>query len=234
VQSELEPSARSCTLVIKLWHNVSVLHARITQGGPQFLLDYVNRFSILCSLVSAMFKQRGLSRTDFPDEPQGRFREDLLYRLNVFTIKVPPLRKRTGDIRLLAQYFVDKYSQKIDRPMQGLSQEVLQCLENYPFPGNVRELENELERAVALAQDVGIIEFSCLSEKIVERSAMVRPELNVQGTLKEMVEALEKSVLSQLLEKHGGNRTRAAKELGLSRYGLMKKNRDMDFNPLND
>jgi Nif-specific regulatory protein len=154
---------------------------------------------------------------------QGRFREDLLYRLNVFTIKVPPLRKRTGDIRLLAQYFVDKYSQKISRPMQGLSQEVLQCLENYPFPGNVRELENELERAVALAQDEGIIEFSCLSEKIVERSAMVRPGLNVQGTLKEMVEALEKSVLSQLLEKHGGNRTRAAKELGLSRYGLTKK-----------
>jgi transcriptional regulator with PAS, ATPase and Fis domain len=70
---------------------------------------------------------------------------------------------------------------------------------------------------------VGIIEFSCLSEKIVERSAMFRTELNVRGTLKEMVEALEKSVLSQLLEKHGGNRTRAAKELGLSRYGLMKK-----------
>ena len=154
---------------------------------------------------------------------QGRFREDLLYRLNVFTIKVPPLRERIGDIRLLAQYFVDKYSQKIGRPMQGLSREVLQCLENYPFPGNVRELENELERAVALAQDEGIIEFSCLSEKIIERSAKVRPELNVQGTLKEMVEALEKSVLSQLLEKHGGNRTRAAKELGLSRYGLIKK-----------
>jgi Nif-specific regulatory protein len=154
---------------------------------------------------------------------QGRFREDLLYRLNVFTIKVPPLRKRTGDIRLLAEHFVDKYSQKIGRPIQGLSREVLQCLENYPFPGNVRELENELERAVALAKDEGIIEFSCLSDKIVERSAKIRPEMNVQGTLKEMVEALEKSVLSQLLEKHGGNRTRAAKELGLSRYGLIKK-----------
>ena len=154
---------------------------------------------------------------------QGRFREDLLYRINVFTIKVPPLRKRTGDIRLLAEYFVDKYSQKIGRPIQGLSREVLQCLENYPFPGNVRELENELERAVALAKDEGIIDLSCLSEKIVERSAKIRPEMNVQGTLKEMVEALEKSVLSQLLEKHGGNRTRAAKELGLSRYGLIKK-----------
>jgi transcriptional regulator with PAS, ATPase and Fis domain len=154
---------------------------------------------------------------------KGRFREDLLYRLNVFTIKVPPLRERIGDIRLLAEYFVDKYSQKIGRPIKGLSRDVLQCLENYPFPGNVRELENELERAVALAQDEGIIECSCLSEKIIGRSATVRPELNVGGTLKEMVEALEKTVLSQLLEKHGGNRTRAAKELGLSRYGLIKK-----------
>jgi Nif-specific regulatory protein len=154
---------------------------------------------------------------------QGRFREDLLYRLNVFTIQVPPLRKRTGDIRLLAEFFVEKYSKKIGRPVQGLSREILQCLENYPFPGNVRELENELERAVALAQDEGCIELSSLSEKIVERSAQVRPEMNVQGTLKEMVEALEKSVLSQSLEKHGGNRTRAAKELGLSRYGLIKK-----------
>lgn len=154
---------------------------------------------------------------------KGRFREDLWYRLNVFTIKVPPLRDRTGDICILANHFVNKYSQKIDKPMKGLSQDALHCLENYPFPGNVRELENEIERAPALSQDAGEIGISHLSEKIVNKSAVPGPDLKAQGTLKQMVEALEKSVLIRLLEKHGGNKTRVAKELGLSRYGLIKK-----------
>jgi Nif-specific regulatory protein len=154
---------------------------------------------------------------------KGNFREDLLYRLNVFTIKVPPLRERTGDIRLLANHFAKKYSQKIDRSAKRLSPEALHCLENYTFPGNVRELENELERAVALAQDVRLIQASNLSGKIAKKSMAVSPEVKTKGTLKEMVVALEKSVLTQALEKHGGNRTRVAGELGLSRYGLMKK-----------
>lgn len=154
---------------------------------------------------------------------KGNFREDLLYRLNVFTVEVPPLRERTGDIRLLAEHFAKKYSQKIDRPSKGLSPEALHCLEAYPFPGNVRELENEIERAVALAQDVSLIEPSHLSEKIVKKSTAVSSEVKMKGTLKEMVAALEKSVLTQALERHGGNRTRVAGELGLSRYGLMKK-----------
>jgi Nif-specific regulatory protein len=154
---------------------------------------------------------------------KGQFREDLLYRLNVFTIRVPPLRERTGDIRLLANHFAKKYSQKIDRPVKGLSPEALHCLETYPFPGNVRELENEIERAVALAQDVSLIEDSHLSEKIIKKSAALGSEVEIKGTLKEMVIALEKSVLTQALEKHSGNRTRVAGELGLSRYGLMKK-----------
>jgi Nif-specific regulatory protein len=154
---------------------------------------------------------------------KGRFREDLLYRLNVFTIEVPPLRERTGDICILAGHFVNKYSRKMDKPMKGVSQEALQFLENYAFPGNVRELENEIERALALAQDSTGIGISHLSAKVVDKSAMLRPEVKVQGTLKQMVEALEKSALTQLLEKHGGNKTRVANELGLSRYGLMKK-----------
>ena len=154
---------------------------------------------------------------------KGRFREDLLYRLNVFTIKVPPLRERSGDICMLVDHFVNKYSRKMDKPMKGLSQEALQYLENYGFPGNVRELENEIERALALAQDSTNIGISHLSAKVVDQSAMPRPEVKAQGTLKQMVEALEKSALTQLLEKHGGNKTRVANELGLSRYGLIKK-----------
>ena len=83
----------------------------------------------------------------------GNFREDLLYRLNVFTIKIPPLRERTGDVCLLAHHFAKKYSEKIGRPTKGLSPEALHCLEAYPFPGNVRELENEISRAIAMTAD---------------------------------------------------------------------------------
>jgi Nif-specific regulatory protein len=160
---------------------------------------------------------------------KGNFREDLLYRLNVFTIKVPPLRERSGDISLLANHFAKKYSQKIDRSVKKFSPEALHCLEAYTFPGNVRELENEIERAVALAQDVRLIEPSHLSEKIAKKSIPISPEVKIKGTLKEMVVALEKSVLTQALEKHGGNRTRVAEALGLSRYGLMKKMQRYDL-----
>ena len=104
-----------------------------------------------------------------------------------------------------------------------MSREALHCLEAYPFAGNVRELENEIERAVALARDVRLIEPSHLSEKIVKKSTAVGTRVEMKGTLKKMVVALEKSVLTQALEKHGGNGTRVAGELGLSRYGLMKK-----------
>ena len=157
------------------------------------------------------------------DTKNGRFREDLLYRLNVFTIKLPPLRERIGDIPLLANYFVAKYCKKTGKSIKGLSREATQCLTAYPFPGNVRELENEIERAIAMAEDGKRIEVSHVSEKIRAKHEAAFPRAKLQGTLKEMVETLEKSVLTQLLEKHGGNKTRVSKELGLSRYGLMKK-----------
>ncbi|MBW1862116.1 MAG: sigma 54-interacting transcriptional regulator [Deltaproteobacteria bacterium] len=153
---------------------------------------------------------------------EGRLREDLFYRLSVFTIKLPPLRERVADIPILANHFVRKFNKKTKRSIRGLNQEAMDCLTAYPFPGNVRELENEIERAMAMAEDGKFIEVPDLSEKTC-RSITKRPGFKLQGSLKEMVEALEKSVLSRTLEKHGGNKTRVAKELGLSRYGLIKK-----------
>ena len=150
----------------------------------------------------------------------GRFREDLFYRLNVFPIRLPPLRERAEDIPILANHFIKKYIQNTKKSVKGLSREALQCLEAYRFPGNVRELENEIERAIAMAEDGELIEVSHLSGKIRN---MACSGLKIQGTLKQMVETLEKSVLSQTLEKHGSKKTKVAKELGLSRYGLMKK-----------
>jgi len=152
-------------------------------------------------------------------------REDLFYRLSVFAIRLPPLRERIGDIPVLANHFVSKYRQKTQKPVKGLTQEALNALSAYPFPGNVRELENEIERAVAMVTDGNVIELPNLSSKIRDASASAIHEFTLRHSLKEMVEALEKSVLVEKLREHRGNKTRVAEELGLSRNGLMKKMR---------
>jgi Nif-specific regulatory protein len=154
---------------------------------------------------------------------EGKFREDLLYRLNVFPISLPPLRKRVEDIPLLVSHFVEQCTKETKKSVKGLSREALQCLEAYDFPGNVRELENEIERAIAMANDGEFVDVCHLSEKVQDKIALACTELRGRGTLKDMVEALEKSVVLETLQRHGGNKTKAAKDLGLSRYGLMKK-----------
>jgi transcriptional regulator with GAF, ATPase, and Fis domain len=156
---------------------------------------------------------------------QGRFREDLFYRLSVFTIDMPPLRDRDGDIPLLAKHFVSDLAKKTRRRTKGLrlSREAIHCLSAYPFPGNVRELENEIERAVAMAADEELIRVDHLSEKIQCRPTSGNLALGLEGSLKDRIEALEISILTACLKKHEGNKTRVAKELGLSRNGLMKK-----------
>ena len=157
------------------------------------------------------------------DTSEQNFRQDLLYRLNVFTVKLPPLRERIEDIPILADHFINKFNKTTKKSVQGLSREALQCLTAYQYPGNVRELENEIERAVLMAKDGEPIQILDLSEKIRKQFQQAKPGPKLHGTLKEMVETLERSVVSQTLQKHQGNRTRAAKELGLSRYGLTKK-----------
>ena len=154
---------------------------------------------------------------------EGRLREDLFYRLSVFTVNLPPLRDRTGDIPVLANHFISKFSQKTKKSVVGFSQRAMDCLSSYPFPGNVRELENEIERAMAMVTDNNQIDISNLSDKIRDDSVRETHGVKFRGSLKEMVETLEKSVLLKKLREHGGNKTRVAKELGLSRNGLMKK-----------
>lgn len=154
---------------------------------------------------------------------KGVFREDLFYRLHVFPIKLPPLRERVSDIPILVRHFIKKFNQKYKRAVKGIDINAIKHLERYLFPGNVRELENEIERAVAMAEDGKLIKPIHLSDKIVMDSKSVLPAIHAQSGLKEMVETLEKSVLSQMLETHHANKTRVAKALGLSRYGLIKK-----------
>ena len=154
---------------------------------------------------------------------EGRLREDLFYRLSVFAIKLPPLRQRVGDIPVLTNHFIRKFEKKTKKSIKGLSQEALDCLSAYSFPGNVRELENEIERAMAMVIDSNLIDISNLSAKISDTEVSGIHGLRQHRSLKEMVEVLEKSVLVEKLREHGGNKTRVAKELGLSRNGLMKK-----------
>jgi Nif-specific regulatory protein len=154
---------------------------------------------------------------------KGQFREDLFYRLSVFTMKLPPLRERIGDIPILASHFVKKVNKKRKKSIQGLSPEAMKSLSAYPFPGNVRELENEIERAVAMAGERKTIELYDLSAKLSGRARSNFHGFKFQGTLKEMVTNLEASVVAETLKKHHGNKTKTAKELGLSRYGLTKK-----------
>jgi transcriptional regulator with GAF, ATPase, and Fis domain len=157
------------------------------------------------------------------DVRTGRFREDLFYRLNVFALRVPALRERSGDIPVLVQHFINKFNKKAHKSVLGLGHEALQRLLTYPFPGNVRELENEIERAVAMAEDRTHIEIQNLSERICGRPEWAKVGLHLDGKIKTMVEALEKSVLMRTLERHRGNKSRVAQQLGLSRPGLNKK-----------
>jgi Nif-specific regulatory protein len=154
---------------------------------------------------------------------KGRMREDLFYRLSVFTLEIPPLRERVADIPLLAKHFVGKFNNKIKKSVKGLTQEAIECLTAYSFPGNVRELENEIERAMILVEEGKLIEIPHLSEKIRCDSFTDTLRIKSPGSLREKVETLEKAVLLQSLEKHGGNKTKVAKQLGLSRNGLVKK-----------
>lgn len=158
------------------------------------------------------------------DVKNGVFREDLFYRLSVFPVMMPALRQRDGDIPILASHFVRKLNQTTGRKVLGLTEEALNCLEIYPFPGNVRELENEIERAMVLVGDGSWIQSWHLSEKISGSVKREAQETKVtQPDLKTMLDHLERGILVRTMEELGGNKSKAARKLGLSRFGLIKK-----------
>jgi two-component system response regulator PilR (NtrC family) len=149
---------------------------------------------------------------------EGRFREDLFYRINVIPIQLPPLRDRGEDIALLADYFLAKYSEQMGKSIHALSQASLQLLEAYEWPGNIRELENVIERAVALEKTQAVLPES-LPEHIVKRvakgpaAAGLLPESGFN--LEEHVEGLEKEYIAQALARAGGVQVKAAELLGI-------------------
>ena len=150
---------------------------------------------------------------------EGSFREDLFYRLSVFPILIPPLRERKEDIPLLAEHFMAEYGKKIGKRINGIHTEVMSQLQDYAFPGNIRELQNRMERAVILAEDGTEIGFEEIGHITSDVSVSPQDSLN----LKDKIEVLEKELITKVLEKTNGNRSRAAEILGISRQGLYQK-----------
>jgi len=156
---------------------------------------------------------------------QGAFRLDLYYRLNVIKIEVPPLRSRSGDTPLLAIHFLDKYNKRMDKNVSGISEEAMKVLEGYDWPGNVRQLENEIERAVTLAEDNAFIKPNDFSEEVYRFDENIQTInlLSKRPSLKDAIEEMERKMIYEVMSECDWNQTQASKELGLSRQGLIKK-----------
>ncbi len=147
---------------------------------------------------------------------EGAFREDLYYRINVFPITLPPLRRRKEDIPELVHHFLEKY-----RPGAQITAEAMQLLQNYSWPGNVRELENVIERALIMAGDapIGAEDLPPHVRQSSEPSASLGPNLDIPDEGIDL-EEVERRLLFRAIEKAGGNKTRAAKLLGITRRKL--------------
>jgi two-component system response regulator HydG len=153
---------------------------------------------------------------------EGRFREDLFYRINVVRIHVPPLRSRGGDLLLLAQYFVEKFAQQNDKRVIGISSPAAEKLMAYNWPGNVREIQNCIERAVALTQFDQIM-VEDLPEKVRDhRASRVIVDSEDPADMLPMDE-VERRYILRVLEAVGGNKTQAAEVLGFDRKTLYRK-----------
>ena len=151
---------------------------------------------------------------------EKRFREDLYYRLNVITVRVPPLRERHEDIRLLAQHYLRVYAAKNGRKLEGFSNEALERLESYAWPGNIRELENLIERMVLLARK-DRIEAEDLPEEI---AGVKRPPRDaILGLVGTPLAEIEQRLLDETLRITGGNKTQAAKLLGIDVRTVARK-----------
>jgi two-component system response regulator HydG len=149
---------------------------------------------------------------------ENKFRKDLIYRINTVEINMPPLRRRNEDIVILARHFAKLYASKYLKPSVDFDSAALTKLKSYNFPGNVRELQYTIERAVIMA-DEHILRADDLIFSILETpgETLAEDESNIP------LSAMEKNAILRVIEKHNGNITRAAKELGLTRTALYRR-----------
>jgi two-component system response regulator PilR (NtrC family) len=161
----------------------------------------------------------------------GRFREDLYYRVNVIQVQLPPLRERREDIALLAAHFLEKFREQMGKNVAGISQEAMGHLERYDWPGNIRELENVIERAVALESSAAILPDSLPPQLrgLPSKNGQTASQLPDAGfDLEAHVESMERDYIAQALKRAGGKQSKAAELLGMSfrsfRYYVKKYN----------
>ena len=175
---------------------------------------------------------------------EGRFREDLLYRLNVFQIDVPPLRKRGNDVVLLARYFMKSFGSELGKRVNVIDQSAVSALLAHPFPGNVRQLRNLVEQAVILAKDETLTQELFAGQRtpafsIAPPPIDARGEQDTNGTAlpelmtkldqrKQDLIELERNIVARAIDEASGNKTRAAELLGVSRYALQRSLRRLN------
>ncbi len=160
---------------------------------------------------------RAISATNADPQAEvaaGRFREDLLYRLNTIEIHLPPLRERREDIPLLAQHFLERQTKRYRRPKAGFSEDASQALLDHPWPGNIRELKHAVERAVLLAADEQVRAHDL---------GLVSPTEGRPGIEEMTLDEVEKILIQKALQRHEGNVSQAADALGLSRSALYRR-----------
>jgi transcriptional regulator with PAS, ATPase and Fis domain len=153
---------------------------------------------------------------------EGRFRQDLYYRINVINIELPPLRSRPSDVLLLAHNFLEQVREDSRREVTGFADDALAAMERYSWPGNVRELQNVVERAVLLGKGP-MITVADLPTEVRGTGGFVASVPVGQRTLKEALEAPERQIIREVLEANNWNRNATADQLGINRTTLYKK-----------
>ncbi len=190
---------------------------RVLQEGEVKRLGSERTFTVDVRIIAATIQD--LSRA----AAEGKFREDLFYRLNVLPVHLPPLRERKEDIPLLVEHFIHKYNEQHRLNTEGVAEDVLARLLEYSWPGNVRELENAIERAMILAQGKKI-EADCLpSEVLGTRPSWKKDLWGDEYSIKKANRIMEEELIRKALKKTGGNRSHAVKILEISHPALLSK-----------
>jgi Nif-specific regulatory protein len=153
----------------------------------------------------------------------GAFRQDLFYRLHVFPVRMPALRERREDVPLLARHFLERYAREFGRQISGFVPDALDRLAAYDWPGNVRELQNEIQRALINRTEGDLVLLEDLSPRVLGRSGLSESGDLPRGNLKDMMDTVERLLLTRALREHAQNKTRTAEALGITREGLHKK-----------